>query len=146
MDKIISIINKFLPPRLAIPLILHIAVLSGILYISNHEGWVSFSGKVYGLLPVLTIAITAIILYLILLTSYIILSLKIRKNLRPKFGILWDKDKEPYCPIHEKPLSRHKVKMSGKITTGLDCRKCNKSFHIIDDGRTLPLEEARNQL
>jgi len=69
------------------------------------------------------------------------------KNLRPKFGVLWDKNKETYCPIHEKPLSGHKVKMNGKIVAGLDCHKCNQSFHLITDGgETLTLEEAKKQL
>jgi hypothetical protein len=146
--KIIDFIYKHAPLHISIPLALHITILSGILYISRQEAWVSVAKKVHDALPILTIAATAISLYLVLLASYILLCLRIRKNLRLKFGILWDKDKEPYCPVHEKPLSRHKVKMDGKIVAGLDCRKCNKeSFHIItDEGETLTLEEAKKQL
>lgn len=119
------------------------------LRIWNLQEWVPVDlRKPYEKIPILTIGATATLLYLVLLASYILLCLKIRKNLTPKFGILWDKNKEPYCPIHEKPLSRHKVKMNGKIVAGLDCRKCNKeSFHIItDEGETLTLEEAKKQL
>ena len=146
MDKIIDIINKHLPPRISIPLILHIVVLTGLLYISPQKGWESFSKKACELLPMLTISTTATILYLILVASYILLCLNIRKTLKPRFGILWDKDKEPYCPIHEKPLSRHKLKKNGKTVTGLECRKCTTSFHAIDNGEILTLEEAQKKL
>jgi len=149
MDTIIKLIRKYLPPHISVPLILHIIILIGILQIGNLQDLVTADlRQPYEKIPILTIGATATLLYLVLLASYILLCLKIRKNLTLKFGILWDKNKEPYCPIHEKPLSRHKVKINGKIVAGLDCRKCNKeSFHIItDEGETLTLEEAKRQL
>jgi hypothetical protein len=64
-----------------------------------------------------------LLLWLILLLAYVIY-LKIKHKLALKFGVLWNRNKEPYCPIHEKPLSRHKTKRGGKVVVGLDCRKC----------------------
>jgi len=145
--KITDFIYEHAPLHISIPLALHITILSGILYISRQEAWVAVVKKVNDVLPILTIEATAS-LYLVLLTSYILLCLKIRKNLRPKFGVLWDKNKEPYCPIHEKSLSRHRTKRNGKTVAGLNCPKCNnQSFPMItDDGETLTLEEAKKQL
>jgi hypothetical protein len=142
----IDFILKKAPLHISIPIALHIIILSGILYISRWEACISFAKKVNDTLPILTIAVTAISFYLILLLFYILLCLKIRKNLRPKFGVLWDRNKEPYCPIHEKPLSRHKVGMNDKIVAGLNCPECKQSFQIItDSGERLTLEEAKNK-
>lgn len=148
MEKLIDLINKYLPPHISIPLILHIVILSGILYIGNLEPLEHFdSQKLYEKIPILTITATAILLYLVLLASYVFLCLKIRKNLKPRFGALWDKNKEPYCPTHEKPLTRHKVKLGGKIESGLDCTKCNKTIQLInDEGKRLTLSEAKRLL
>lgn len=99
-------------------------------------------------LPVhlLTRIMVLLLIWSILLLAYVIY-LKRKHRLTPKIGVLWDKNKEPYCPIHEKPLSRHKVKSSGKIVTGLDCRKCKESHHLMtDDGKLLSLEEAKKQV
>ena len=143
-NRLISLINTHLPPRISIPTVLHIVVLSGVQYISSQDYWVSISGTLNGALPVTTIATMAMSLYLVLLASYVFLCMKMRKNFRPRFGLLWDKDKEPYCPIHEKPLTRHKVQINGKIEAGLHCIKCNKSIPpITDTGARLTLSEAK---
>ena len=141
-------ILKFLPPRISIPLILHIVLLIGILRIENlnekasHILQVSFAN-----LPISAVAVTAILLYLVLLTSYIVLCFKTWKNLKPKLGVLWDKDKEPYCPFHKTPLARHKVSINGKTETALNCPKCNKTLPLIDDNANrLSLTEARKLL
>jgi len=148
MDRIFDIINKFSPPRITIPLILHIVILSGILQIGNLEKLVPTNLQpLNAKIPMLTIATTAILLYLMLLASYILLCFKIRKNLKPKFGVLWDKNNEPYCPIHEKSLTRHTVQLNGKIEAGLDCTKCNKSVPLItDEGKRITLTEAKKLL
>ena len=148
MDKVLSIINRFLPPRISIPLILHITILSGMLYIWHLEKSVIFDlQRVYVKIPILTLAATAILLYLVLLASYATLCFKIRKKLKPKLGVLWDQHKEPYCPIHEKPFARHKTKINGNTVTGLDCIKCKKSYPLItDDGKRLTLIEAQKLL
>ncbi len=148
MEKLIDLINKYLPPYISIPLILHIIVLSGMMFLWCRETLaipkiLTLCGKI----PILTIVSTAILLYLILLASYVFLCFKIRKNLKPRFGVLWDENKEPYCPTHEKLLTRHKVKLGGKIESGLDCIKCNKTIPIItDEGKRLSLSEAKKLL
>ena len=145
MNTIIYLIRKYLPPHISIPLILHIVILTGILL--NQEKLVLMLRKSSESLPLLVIVITVSSLYLVLLAAYIFLCFKIRKKFKPKFGVFWDKNKEPYCPIHEKPLPRHKVRLRGKIVTGVGCVKCGKNLHLItDDGKRLSLEEAKKKL
>jgi hypothetical protein len=147
MKNITDFIYKHFPPHISIPLILHIIILSGILYISRQEFWVLTSKKLYGSLPILTIAATATLLYLLLLASYILLCFKIRKKLNPKFGVSWDQEQEPYCPIHEKPLARHKTKINDNTVTGLDCVKCKHTYPLMtDEGKRITLPEAKKLL
>jgi hypothetical protein len=96
------------------------------------------------LLKLLTVAIILFFLmFLVSLTLY----LQSRKRLKPKFGVLWDKNKEAYCTIHEKLLTRHKVELNGRIETALDCAACNKTIPIInDEGKRLTLSEAKKLL
>jgi hypothetical protein len=139
-------IYKLAPSRISIPIILHIIIFSGIIYISKQESWVSVAKNFNDALPILT-TVTVTSFYLIILVSYIFLCLKFQKKLKPKFGILWDIKKEPYCPIHEKPLTRHKVGMNDKVVAGLNCPECKQSFQIIrDNGERLTLEEAKKQI
>jgi uncharacterized protein YbaR (Trm112 family) len=143
----IEFINKHLPPRISIPLILHILIIGGILYVSQSKEWILISQKLNESLPILTITTMVSSLYLVLLVSYISLYLNVHKKLKPKLGVLWDKDKEPYCPIHEKPLARHKTKQNGQIVTSLDCKKCNQTYPLItDDCSRLTLEDAKKLL
>lgn len=143
-----EIILKFLPPRISIPLMLHIVLLIGMLRIENlNEKASHFLQVLFANLPTAVIAVTAILLYLVLLTSYIVLCFKTWKNLKPKLGVLWDKDKEPYCPFHRTPLARHKMRINGKTETALNCPKCNKTLPLIDDNANrLSLTEARKLL
>jgi hypothetical protein len=61
-----------------------------------------------------------------------------------KFGIYWDKNKEPYCPIHEKPLARRQVKIDEQLKTGLTCYACKHDYWIIQDhGTVIYLGEAK---
>ncbi len=86
----------------------------------------------------------ATILYLIVVASYALLCFKIRKNVKPKFGVKWDKNKEPYCPTCDKPLARHPAKLENAVITGIDCIKCNKSLILMtDDGKRITLIEAK---
>jgi hypothetical protein len=72
---------------------------------------------------------------------------ELHEKLKPQFGVLWDKRGEPYCPIHEKPLIRHKVKLGGKIETGLNCTECGKTIPLMNDaGKRLKLSEAKRLL
>jgi len=147
MGKIIDLINKYLPPYISIPLILYIVVLSGMIYTWPREVLViSDLQTMCGKMPISTIVSTAILLYLILLASYVLLCFRIRKNLKPRFGVLWDKNKEPYCPIHEKPFTRYQVKLE-KIETGLRCNKCDKTVKLINnEGKRITLVEAKKLL
>ena len=147
MNTITDFISKYLPRHISIPLVLHILILSGIKVMWAKEEFVNFLRKSSESLPLLAIAITLSSFYLVLLASYIFLCFKIRNNLKTKFGVLWDKNKQPYCPIHEKPLSRHKVRSHGKIVTGLGCPECSKHFHLMtDEGKRLTLEDAKKKL
>ena len=59
-------------------------------------------------LPNTTIAkicIVAIILFVLSLVMTIVVYLQHRPTFKPKFGILWDKNKEPYCPSCKTYLS-----------------------------------------
>ena len=147
MGKIIDLIKKYLPPYISIPLILHIAVFSGMLKIWPQEMLVisdlqTMSGKI----PISTLLFTAISLYLILLASYVYLCFRIRKNLKPHFGVLWDKNKEPYCPIHKKPLARYKVKLES-VETGVKCTECNENYQLMTDaGKRISLVKAKELL
>ena len=146
MSKILDLVDKHLPRRISVPLILHILIVGFIVSKYSDRVWITILKKWNEPLPILIIAATASVLYVVLFVSYTVLCLKIRKNLRPKFGVLWDKDREPYCPIHERPLSRHRYK-SGKTVAGVDCKKCKSTLELIkDDGVRLTLEEAKKQL
>ena len=96
------------------------------------------------LLKFLTLAIILVVLSWVL--SYIIYIYS-KTKLIPKFGVVWDKNKEPYCPNCEKPLAKHPAKFEGNVITGVDCVKCKKSFILMtDDGRRITLIEAQKLL
>ena len=91
------------------------------------------------------------VLIIVILNIWLNLYLKQRiKNkikLRPKFGVLWDRNKEPYCPICENPLARYKVRLSGKTETGFNCANCDKRFSLItDEGKRITVIEAKKLL
>jgi len=102
--------------------------------------------QMYNKISILTITITAILLYLVLFAFYIYLCFKLHKNLKPKFGVLWDENKEPYCPICKNPLGRHTTKRGGSAATGLKCVKCKESLLLVDKGKKITLEEAKKLL
>lgn len=87
--------------------------------------------------------LTALVLILIILTLYLSSSLYQAKKLTLKFGILWDKYKEPYCPACRNPLSNYRERTNLPPTIGLPqytlrCVKCNKSINLpmcFDDTR-----------
>lgn len=90
----------------------------------------------------------AILLSALLLVASFVIYFHLKIKLIPKFGVLWDKKHgEPYCPVHEKPLARHKTKIGDDPATGLDCRKCNESYPLMtDEGKRLTLPEAKKLL
>lgn len=144
MNHLINLVKRFLPIPLSIPIILHIVILSGILYIGRLEKLLSPDlQKVYDKIPILTIATTVLLLYLLMIASYIVLFIKYKTKLFPKFGVLWDKNKEPYCPSCRNPISRFIFDKK----TNLQCIKCNHSLWLVsDNGTDISLEGAINLL
>jgi hypothetical protein len=51
-------------------------------------------------------------------------------QLQLKYGIYWDKDKNPHCPSCQKPVAAYgEYSMLGK---GYYCKPCNKVFPLAD--------------
>ena len=70
---------------------------------------------------------------------------KSRKQLTPRFGVLWSKDQAPHCPACSKPLGRFaRFKRGG---WGFWCVQCKQVVAMSDDtGRRLELAEAKQLL
>jgi hypothetical protein len=65
------------------------------------------------------------------------------RQLTGHIGILWDKDKNPYCPACETLLGGYAFY---EEKPALRCVKCEKAVFLFDDGseiKTLTLDEAR---
>ena len=65
-----------------------------------------------------------------------------------KFGIYWDKEAEPYCPICKTPLQPgERAYIYGDVNYGsykVTCLKCDITFPIKDDGNTpIPIKVAK---
>lgn len=72
------------------------------------------------------------------LTLLTLVLLNRNKKLKLKFGIYWDKEAEPYCPICKTPLQtgEHAFTYINGVNYGsanLTCPKCDKSFLMRDD-------------
>jgi hypothetical protein len=68
-------------------------------------------------------------------------------RLIPKFGVLWDKNKEPYCPFCEKLLSLSQRINNGESIILLRCLECQQMPDIMDDNANLlSLKEAKSRL
>jgi hypothetical protein len=93
------------------------------------------------------IIISAFILLLVALS--LSLYLKLKTKLTPKFGIFWDKNKEPYCPACEKPLSQYgpyNIPNTNKIVYSFRCVKCDKHISLTYNGNYIKLEDAKKLL
>jgi uncharacterized protein YqhQ len=97
------------------------------------------------LLKMLTLAL--ILFFLSLALSWVIY-LQLKTKFKPKFGVVWDKSKEPYCPACEKPLTKYTLQNHDKIIAkGLRCAKCGVHFTLItDEGEKISLIEAKKLL
>ncbi len=141
--KLIEIIRQWISTPILIGLILHSIILSCILAIGPLESYPalkSMGEKLYSL----TIAGWATILYLSMLASYIVLSIKFKDKLKPKYGVLWDKHKEPHCPSCKAYLTRHP---RSDIVMNFGCHKCNDFITLVtDDGKDISLVEAQKLL
>lgn len=69
----------------------------------------------------------SLLLNLALLTLVWLLSK--RQQFRLKYGIYWDKDKNPHCPSCKTPVAAYSNYQSGK---GYYCKPCKKVFPLAD--------------
>lgn len=149
IEKISELIKTFLPLPIALPLILHIAILAGIWLLPHLEELLPPNlYPAHGKVPVLTISISVLSLYLLMLASYIILYIKFKNKLTPKFGVFWDKNKEPYCPACQSLLNKESVNISDPdATVYLKCIHCDKYVYLsLDEPKRLTLSEAKKYL
>ncbi len=137
-----DIIKETFSKPVAILIALHLAVLSGILAIGPLESYPALK-QMGDKLPILSISAWAILLYLMLLASYVILSLKYKDKFKPKFGILWDKNKEPYCPACKTLLSGYTEEPPDHFFFW--CHHCKTNVFIYH-GKGIPLSEAKKQI
>lgn len=96
-----------------------------------------------GLLALTTILLLLAIAYVFYLRK------KIKGKLVHKFGVMWSKDRVPYCPGCSKPLGRfecHNVKESLWGRWGFWCIQCSQVVSMSDDnGTILKLKDALEQ-
>lgn len=145
MDKITELIEKLLPLPVALPIVLHIAILFGIWHIPNLEDSLrSYLQLKYSAVPVITIFLSVSSLYLLMLASYIVLCFKFSNKFTPKFGVLWDKNKEPYCPSCKTYLSGY----TENPPTGYYfwCHTHKDYVFIHNNGIPTPLTEVQKLL
>lgn len=91
-------------------------------------------------LKITTLAILLFVLSSVLSLFYY---LKSRTKLIPKCGILWDKNKEPYCTACEKPLSEYYF---SDPYYGFRCIQCDKDIRLMHDTKPISLPEAQKLL
>jgi hypothetical protein len=147
MDKLIDIAIKWLSKPLAIPIMLQIIILLGMLKIGGLSKSMPLAWqKEYEKIPILSIATTLALSCLLWVLSYFFLYLKYRTKLAPKFGVLWDKNKEPYCPSCSQPLAKY-IGNHTKYRPNLWCNKCDKELSLVtDDGERINIIEAKKLL
>ncbi len=70
----------------------------------------------------------------------------IRKTkLRLRFGVYWDKDCHPHCPLCQSPLSYFRESRNARVE--LQCKKCRKGFDLSEvDGKWISVESAIERL
>ncbi len=57
-------------------------------------------------------------------------------TLKPAYGVLWDKDFNPYCPSHKILLSQDGIR-------ALKCPNCNKNYYLTNlKGEILTIESV----
>ena len=93
--------------------------------------------------------LSAIALSVLMFVVSLFIYLHLKIKLVSKFGVLWDKNKEPYCPVHRIPFARHKTKIGDSPGTGFNCAKCppNHPYPLItDECKRLTIIEAKKLL
>lgn len=146
----INDIIKKLPFAIATPIMLHLTILLGITQLDRLDVVFPYLALLRVGNPLSTTVITLSLLYLLMVASYILLYLKYRDKLIPKFGVLWDKNKEAYCPACRNPLSHYVTWASespGALSTkAFECVKCDKRIMITHNGDVIELDDARKML
>ena len=67
-----------------------------------------------------------------------------KESFKLKYGIYWDKDKNPHCPSCKIPVAAYGKYSSGK---GYFCRSCGKLFPLADaSGKDIDPQTAVNEL
>lgn len=65
--------------------------------------------------------------------------------LRLKYGVYWDRQKNPHCPSCKKPISDYND--YGLSGTGYNCRPCRQIFPLTDaTGKPIPPAQAIREL
>ncbi len=96
----------------------------------------------------LKITTLATVLFILSAVLSFVFYLKLKIKLIPKFGVLWDKNKETYCTACQVPLSRYTedISPSGKKSYFFRCVKCDKVLYLVDDGIPIRIQDARKRL
>lgn len=84
-------------------------------------------------LSVLSIALTFVVYF------------KFKKNLIPKFGVLWDKNKEAYCPACQIILSEYHEQEDPPFYE-FKCVKCGSYIRLMHFGKSISLVNAQTKL
>ena len=72
---------------------------------------------------------------------------ELERKLTPSLGVLWDKDKHPYCPSCKSLLAIYKSASPHPPGADLRCLQCDKSVNLYDnEANLLTLKEAQNRL
>ena len=75
----------------------------------------------------LALLVTSLVLNLVF--ALVVFSVAKRKEFRVKYGIYWDREKNPHCPSCKIPIAGYDSYGSGK---GYYCKPCNKVFRLTD--------------
>jgi hypothetical protein len=98
----------------------------------------------------LKITTLAILLFVLSSVLSFIFYIKLKNKLIPKFGVLWDKNKETYCPACRIPLSHYVTwKSDNPKDIGMkafECTRCDKRIFLAHNGDVIELDDARNML
>ena len=92
------------------------------------------------LLKILTLAT---ILCILLIALSVSLYLRLKTKLIPKFGVLWDKNKEAYCPSCKIPLFEYNEQENGPPIYEFTCIGCNSDIRLTNFGEPISLKDAQ---
>ena len=124
------------------------------LVVTGLIGWL-FLQIAPALLPAIELAISSRVMLALLLLSLLVnillaiatwqLSRK-RETLKLRYGILWDKEKNPHCPVCKNPGLRY-AQWSHGGSFGYRCNPCNKVYTLCDaSGKAVEPEVAISEL